>query len=158
MKTRTLLALLAPLLLSACAGDPCEGLSGGYAGRFDGTMSGALTLVVSGVYTDLGYADIEGTWESDDGEYGEVNLSQADCETGEVYNEYGVSMLGPEALICPPECEPGQSSDGCYCNGVTLGPFAGTLDASGGAGTWDADSGAAEYLGLTGSGVWSVTR
>lgn len=145
-------------ILFGCIGlpeqDSCEDLYGTYVGTITGSpLSGELTIYVSTNYDDV--ADLTGTWTASSGLTGSINRADLNCTTGKVDYEYGLNLAGPFDVVCP---NGDVNSTGCYDTGATLGRFKGTITANGGSGTWQANSGAADYLGVVGSGTWSVTR
>lgn len=167
MKSAFLLAITTTASLVASCGDgasPCERFIGTYSGTFGGTVSGlgefegTVTLVVTSQTEESESANLEGTWTGPQGFYGDINRADLRCTNGTVNYEFGLSLKGPNTVVCPSPCEPGSSGGGCYCNGATLGAFTGTFGEEGGAGTWRADSGAAQTIGATGGGSWTVTR
>ncbi len=150
--------------LAGC-GNPrlsCDDLVGTHSGSLSGSgnYNGTLTLVVSSQGPMATEAKVEGTWNGEDGYFGDVRLVTVTCADGTLKdaNGFGFQLKGPTSVICPSPCAPTDNDGGCYCTGVTLGGFAGKLSATGGSGTWKADSGAAQTVGATGSGAWTVTK
>ncbi len=162
-KTRAVMGLALALTSAGGCGEDDEADCGAYLGTYVGTLSGTsplngtLTLIIA-ASGPSGVADLTGTWNGESGHYGEINRADLACASGAVSYEYGLSLNGPATVVCPPPCGPGSSAGGCYCNGATLGAFAGNFTGSTGAGTWLADTGAAQTISVTGVGTWSVTK
>lgn len=156
------LATLIAFGVAGCGSDPdCGPLLGTYSGTlsgnapYRGTLTFVVTEICSGPCTS---AALEGTWTGEDGYFGNINrTTELDCESGTVKYDFGFDLQGPDSVVCPPPNCP-SSDTGCYCSGATLGEFAGTVEEDGGSGTFQVDSGAAEYLGQSGGGTWSVQR
>ena len=163
MSNRSLYTALCALTLVAagCADDEvsCDHLVGTYEGTIQGShasLNGTINFVVTTAY--VGTADLEGNWTGLNGYFGKVNRADLSCSDGSVSYDYGFNLLGPNSVVCAPPCAPNDNDGGCYCTGATLGEFKGSLTSSGGTGTWRADSGAAGYLGVEGTGTWTVSR
>lgn len=163
MKTLTLIAALTCAAGGAACGSSgggCKDFVGTYSGTIsgNGSFNGTLTLIVSLVTEESESADLTGTWNGQNGYFGDINRADLKCSDGSVKYDFGVALKGPTSIVCPPPCPPTSSEGGCYCNGATLGEFAGTMTPTGGTGTWKGDSGAAQTIGATGGGTWSVSR
>ena len=157
-----LFSLLLVTLFLATSCDPvdpensCDDLVGTYEGTFTGSFSGELTLRVVAKPTQ-GYAEVSGTWSGTDPVTGivytgKINTIQMDCDNGRLDYEYGLNLSGPMDVLCP------SSESWCYETGATLGRFEGTIGGNSASGSWRADSGAANTVGVTGSGTWTVSK
>ena len=160
LKCTGLLLVIFAMAISSCTttstgGNDCLDLVGTYKGTFTGSFSGELTLIITESYQDEGR--IEGTWSGTDPNTGitytgKINKIYFDCSNGQLEYEYGLNLSSPMDVLCP------SHEDWCYDTGATLGEFEGVINANSGVGTWRADSGAAETVGVTGSGTWSVSK
>jgi len=157
MKKPIFLSVFFIILLYGCSkneSDNCDTISGVYTGTMSGyPLKGTLKLIINLDQEDI--SSLTGTWSAENGLSGEINRLDVTCSTGNFEYDYGLSLTGPFNIICP-DNNPG--SPGCYASGATLGMFKGKITSSGGNGYWTANSGAADYLGVTGSGTWVVTK
>ena len=141
--------LILVVMLCGCGPDGpddtnCRPIYGNYSGNLNGApLNASLDLFVNKSTQD-DTAELTGAWTNGTLS-GKINRADLNCSTGRVDYEYGLSLTGPSSLLSE------------YPNGATLGRFEGTLTESGGSGSWTDDSGAAGFVGVTGSGSWSVS-